>query len=237
MSSVEISNKIFCAIDTTNLDFALQLASKLKGLIGGVKLGKEFFAAHGPAGVAQISRIGHRIFLDIKLHDIPNTVAGAIHAVTDLGCFMLTIHASGGPSMIEAAVEARGKSATPKILAVTVLTSLNDHDLEAVGQCNPVRDQVIRLARIAKACGVDGIVSSPQEVSALREAMGSDVDLVVPGIRPNWASADDQKRIMTPLKAVRAGADYLVIGRPITRADDPAEAARLIADEMSADEQ
>ena len=228
------SHKILCAIDTTDMDAALGLAECLRDQVGGVKLGKEFFTAQGPAGVARIAYTGHRIFLDLKFHDIPNTVAGAVRAATELGCFMLTIHASGGAAMIAAAVEARGSAATPKIIAVTVLTSLAAAALKKVGQMGPIPDQVLRLGRLAQANGADGIVASPHEVAALRSALGVDMDLVVPGVRPDWAGADDQKRIMTPSDAVRAGADFLVIGRPITRAADPAVAAPRIADEIDA---
>jgi len=233
VSSVSF-RKILCAIDTTDMDAALRLAETLRGQVGGVKLGKEFFTAQGPAGVARIADTGHRIFLDLKFHDIPNTVAGAVRAAAALGCFMLTIHASGGAAMIKAAVEARGSTDAPKIIAVTVLTSLGAADLEAVGQRGPIPDQVLRLGRLAQANGADGIVASPHEVAALRGALGAHMDLVVPGVRPEWAGADDQKRIMTPSDAVRAGADFLVIGRPITRAADPAAAARRIADEIDA---
>ncbi len=228
------SRKILCAIDTTDMDAALCLAETLRDHVGGVKLGKEFFTAQGPAGVAQIADTGHRIFLDLKFHDIPNTVAGAVRAATELGCFMLTIHASGGAAMIAAAVEARGSAATPKIIAVTVLTSLSATDLVNIGQMGPIPDQVLRLGRLAQANGADGIVASPHEVATLRGALGADMDLVVPGVRPDWARADDQKRLMTPLNTVSAGADFLVIGRPLTRAADPAAAARRIAGEIDA---
>jgi orotidine-5'-phosphate decarboxylase len=228
------SDKILCAIDTADMDAALSLAEALRDQVGGVKLGKEFFTAQGPAGVARIADTGHRIFLDLKFHDIPNTVAGAVRAATGLGCFMLTIHASGGAAMIAAAVEARGSAATPQIIAVTVLTSLAATDLESVGQAGPIPHQVLRLGRLAQASGADGIVASPHEVAALRGALGADTKLVVPGVRPDWAGADDQKRIMTPLDAIQAGADFLVIGRPITRAEDPAAAAQRIAGEIDA---
>ncbi len=228
------SDKILCAIDTTDMDAALSLAEALRDHVGGVKLGKEFFTAQGPAGVARIADTGHRIFLDLKFHDIPNTVAGAVRAATELGCFMLTIHASGGAAMIAAAVEARGSATTPQIIAVTVLTSLAASDLENVGQAGPIPHQVLRLGRLAQANGADGIVASPREVAALRGALGADTKLVVPGVRPDWAGADDQKRIMTPLDAIQAGADFLVIGRPITRAEDPAAAAQRIAGEIDA---
>ena len=234
MNSSASSEKILCAIDTTDLSVALSLAKALRDQVGGVKLGKEFFTALGPAGVAKIADTGHRIFLDLKFHDIPNTVAGAVRAATELGCFMLTIHASGGPDMIAAAVAAKGGAAGPKIIAVTVLTSLAAADLEKVGQLGPVQDQVLRLGQLAQASGADGVVASPHEVGALRGALSANMELVVPGVRPDWAGADDQKRIMTPAKAIQAGADFLVIGRPITQAKDPAAAAQRIAAEIDA---
>lgn len=228
------ARKILCAVDTTDLTAALALSASLKDRVGGIKLGKEFFTAHGPTGVARIADSGHRIFLDLKFHDIPNTVAGAVRAAANLGCFMLTIHASGGPAMISAAVEARGSATVPKIIAVTVLTSLAETDLEKVGQQGPVAEQVLRLGRLAQENGADGVVASPHEVAALRNALGDRMMLVVPGVRPDWTAADDQKRVMTPADTLRAGADFLVIGRPITRATDPAAAAERIAAEIDA---
>ncbi len=226
------ADRILCAIDTPDLTAATALAKSLSGTIGGIKLGKEFFTAQGPDGVRHIAQTGHKIFLDLKFHDIPNTVAGAVAAAMTLDCFMLTIHASGGPAMIRAAADARGETG-PKIVAVTVLTSLGDDDLASVGQLGPAAQQVMRLGKMARAAGADGLVASPHEVAALRSALGADCLLVVPGVRPVWASTDDQVRIMTPAEAVKAGADYLVIGRPITRAKNPRDAARRIADEIA----
>ena len=229
----EPADRIFCAIDTADLDEAARLAVALRGRVGGLKLGKEFFTAHGPDGVKRLAADGARVFLDLKFHDIPNTVAGAVRAALPLDCAMLTIHASGGTAMVRAAAEARGHARTPLILAVTVLTSLGESDLESVGQQGPVATQVLRLARLARAAGADGIVASPHEVASLRAALGREAILVVPGVRPSWAGADDQKRVMTPAEAVAAGADYLVIGRPITRDRDPAAAAQRIAAEIA----
>ncbi len=232
------AERILCAIDTADLAAALDLANALAGAVGGLKIGKELFTAHGPPAVARFIEAGHQVFLDLKVHDIPATAAGAVRAAASLGCFVLTVHASGGPAMLRAAAEAAAQAAaqTPKppmVVGVTVLTSLDDDDLDAVGQSGPVADQVMRLAGLAKSCGLDGVVCSPREIAALRSALGADFTLIVPGVRPVWAGADDQKRVMTPAEAVAAGADYLVIGRPITRAADPARAARRIAAEIT----
>jgi orotidine-5'-phosphate decarboxylase len=235
MTDISPIDRIFCAIDTPKLDDALLLADLLSGEVGAIKLGKEFFTAHGPDGVRKVAACGHKIFLDLKYHDIPNTVAGAIRAAFGVQSSVLTVHASGGPAMLEAAAAAAKEAGPkrPKIVAVTVLTSLDDSDLEAVGQRGPAAEQVLRLARLAEASGIDGVVCSPQEVALLRGEIGDDFALVVPGVRPDWAGADDQKRVMTPGEAVAAGADHLVIGRPITRSQDPVGAARRIADEIA----
>ena len=235
MTEISPIDRIFCAVDTPVLDDALLLADLLSGEVGAIKLGKEFFTAHGPDGVRKIADLGHRIFLDLKYHDIPNTVAGAVAAAGRLNCAVLTVHASGGSAMLEAAAKAamEAGSKRPKIVAVTVLTSLDDADLIAVGQAGPAGQQVLRLARLAENSGVDGVVCSPQEVALLRAEIGSAFSLVVPGVRPDWAGADDQKRVMTPGEAIAAGADHLVIGRPITRSEDPVGAARRIADEIA----
>lgn len=236
MTDISPIDRIFCAIDTPQLDDALLLADLLSGEVGAIKLGKEFFTAHGPDGVRKVAALGHKIFLDLKYHDIPNTVAGAVRAANRLDCAVLTVHASGGPDMLTAAAEAAAEAGAkrPKIVAVTVLTSLDDGDLAAVGQAGSTSKQVLRLARLAESSGIDGVVCSPQEVALLRGEIGDDFALVVPGVRPDWAGADDQKRVMTPGEAVAAGADHLVIGRPITRAEDPVGAARRIVDEILA---
>ena len=231
------ASRIFCAVDTTDLDAAIAFRRQIAGEVGGIKLGLEFFIAHGPAGIrAVMGDDGTPLFLDLKLHDIPNTVAGGVRAALSLRPKFMTIHASGGPAMMKAAAEAASVLGAdrPKILAVTVLTSLDATDLEAVGQRGPVADQVARLARLTKASGVDGVVCSPAEVAIIREACGPDFSIMVPGIRPAWAATNDQKRVMTPAEALAAGADNLVIGRPITGAADPVEAARRIAAEITA---
>ncbi len=228
------AERILCAIDTSDLEEAMDLAHALAGDVGGLKIGKELFTAHGPDGVARLQESGHEIFLDLKYHDIPATVAGAVGAAASLGCFVLTVHASGGSEMLrQAATAAAAAPRPPLVVGVTVLTSLDEDDLQAVGQDGPVADQVLRLARLAQSSGLGGVVCSPHEIAALREALGPEFKLVVPGIRPSWAGADDQKRVMTPGEAIAAGADYLVIGRPITRATDPAAAAKRIAEEIA----
>lgn len=230
------ANPVFVSIDTTAVDTARTLARELAGLVGGVKLGLEFFVAQGPAGVRAVLGGDSEVpfFLDLKLHDIPNTVAGGVRAALPLNPAFMTVHTSGGPAMMRAAAEAAaaGGDRRPRILGVTVLTSLDDGDLGAVGQSTPVAGQVERLARLARDCGLDGVVCSPNEVATLRAACGPDFILMVPGIRPAWAAANDQKRIMTPAQAVAAGASHLVIGRPITADPAPADAARRINAEL-----
>ena len=235
MTDISPIDRIFCAIDMPDLADALLLAELLACEVGAIKLGKEFFTAHGPDGVRKVAACGHKIFLDLKYHDIPNTVAGAIRAAAGLNCTVLTVHASGGPAMLEAAMAAAAEAGRkrPKVVAVTVLTSLDDGDLAAVGQHGPAADQVLRLARLAEASGLDGVVCSPHEVGLLRREIGDAFALVVPGVRPDWAGADDQKRVMTPGEAIAAGADHLVIGRPITKSADPVGAARRIAVEIA----
>jgi len=231
---VDPSDRIFVALDTSDLDKALALAEGLRGLVGGVKLGQEFFTAQGPAGVDAVTALGLPVFLDLKFHDIPATVSRAVGAALALKLFMLNVHASGGEAMMWAAADAAGLAGDerPLVVAVTVLTSLWSGDLVATGIDDNIEDQVLRLAALAENCDLDGVVCSPREVAALRRERGPDFKLVVPGIRPTWAAMDDQKRVETPADTVAAGADYLVIGRPITESQDPADAARRIADEI-----
>jgi orotidine-5'-phosphate decarboxylase len=222
-----MTNPIFVAIDTIDLEAARDLAARLAPHVGGLKLGLEFFCAHGPAGIAQVADGRESdLFLDLKLHDIPNTVAGAVRAVRSLKPDFLTLHAGGGAAMMAAARDAAGD--TIRLLGVTVLTSLDDDDLASVGQIGPALDQAMRLARFARESGLDGVVCSPREVALIRAECGPDFLIVVPGIRPEGATLGDQKRVMTPRAAIEAGASRLVIGRPITGADDPAAAARAI---------
>jgi orotidine-5'-phosphate decarboxylase len=221
--------RLIVALDTLETDRARSWADAVAPHAGLLKLGLEFFLANGAAGFRGIT--GAPIFLDLKLHDIPNTVAGGVRAVLPLRPRMLTIHGSGGAAMIQAAHQAAAAAGAdrPLILAVTVLTSLDAAALNAVGVTATLADQVLRLGRLAVEAGADGLVCSPLEVAMLRQALGPAVKLVVPGIRPAGAATDDQARTMTPVEAVSAGADWIVVGRPITGADDPGAAAATIA--------
>ena len=228
--------RLYVAVDTPELDRAEELARTLQDSVGGIKLGKEFFTAHGPDGVRRvIDAAGLPLFLDLKFHDIPNTVAGAVRAALRLRPAILNVHASGGREMMAAARAAADgvpDEMRPMLIAVTVLTSLSDADLAETGVDGGAEAQVLRLARLTQAAGLDGVVCSPKEAAALREALGPDFKLVVPGIRPDWAVKGDQKRVTTPQQALELGADVLVVGRPITGSDAPAEAAVRIVDEM-----
>lgn len=232
--------RIFCAIDTPDPARAGALAAALAPVTGGIKIGLEFFSSQGPQGIKSLmsGAPGARVFLDLKFHDIPNTVAGAVRAATRLGPSFLNVHASGGAEMMRAAVEAAKDEAdrrgvlAPKILAVTVLTSLDDSALRGVGQGAPAADQVRRLAALARESGLDGVVCSAHEIASLRATCGPDFVLMVPGIRPPGSENGDQKRVMTPREALALGATHLVIGRPITGAEDPAAAARAILAEI-----
>lgn len=219
-------NPIFVAIDTADLARARDIARAVRGVAGGIKLGLEFFAANGPSGVAELGELGLPVFLDLKLHDIPNTVAKAVQALRPLDPAILTVHAAGGQAMLENAKAAA--SPKTKVVAVTVLTSLDAKDLAAAGVKGSPADQVARLAALAQSAGLDGIVCSGEEVGAVRKAW-PDGFFVVPGVRPSDGGAADQKRVVTPRAAIDGGASILVIGRPITDADDPAAAVRAIA--------
>lgn len=218
-------NPIYLALDLPRLDAAEALARKVAGHIGGLKLGLEFFCAHGHHGVHEIAKLGLPIFLDLKLHDIPNTVAGAMQAIHVLEPAIVTIHASGGRAMMEDAKAAAGENC--KVVAVTMLTSLDDNDLARTGVSGSAHDQVLRLADLAHSAGLDGIVCSGQEVAAVHKQW-KDGYFVVPGLRPADGKLGDQKRAVTPREARDGGASVLVIGRPITRAEDPLAAARAI---------
>jgi orotidine-5'-phosphate decarboxylase len=217
------SKRIIVALDVPDAGAALALATRLDAKLCRVKVGKELFVAAGPAVVARLQERGFEVFLDLKFHDIPNTVAGACRAAARLGVWMMNVHASGGEAMMRAAREAiAGVARPPLLIGVTILTSLSQEDLRRVGFSGPVEENVERLARLARACGLDGVVCSAQEATSIRRATGADFTLVTPGIRLASSAKDDQTRVVTPIEAVRLGADYLVIGRPITQADDPA---------------
>ena len=257
--------RLFVAVDTPDEKDAVALGTSLAALDGvGIKLGLEFFGSLGPQGIAAVKAAAPStpIFLDLKFHDIPNTVAGVIHSILPLEPTLITLHSSGGPAMMKAAVrqspcplrfrclfiimpmlasqvaaaaegaEKRGCT-RPKLLAVTVLTSLDDADLAAVGQSTPAEAQVVRLAELAQSCGMDGVVCSAREIEPIRKACGKDFVLVVPGIRPAGADHGDQKRVVTPAAAITSGASCLVVGRPITQAADPQQAAAGILAEIA----
>lgn len=221
-----MTSPVYVALDTPDIEKARSLAARVKTHVGGLKLGLEFFAANGPAGVHEMARFGLPIFLDLKLHDIPNTVAKAIHALRPLEPAILTVHGAGGRAMMEDA-KAAAPSGT-KVVGVTVLTSLDGEDLGKIGVAGAPDAQVERLALLAREAGLDGVVCSGAEIGTVRAAW-PDAFIVVPGVRPAEAAAGDQKRVVTPRQALDAGASILVVGRPITQADDPDAAARAIA--------
>lgn len=224
--------KIFCAIDTPDIDHAKTLISKIVPAGCGVKLGLEFFNTYGPDGIkrimdeCQINNKPPPIFLDLKYYDIPNTVAGAVRAASKLGVSYLNVHASGGLDMMKAAKDAC--TSETKLLAVTILTSFDEPSIQAAGYQAGVKDRVLQMAELTQEAGLDGIVCSSHEIDSIRQTCGADFALMVPGIRPAGSNADDQKRIMTPKDALDKGATHLVIGRPITKADNPSQAAQDI---------
>jgi orotidine-5'-phosphate decarboxylase len=233
-------NPVLVALDVESAAKAIELADQLRGAVGGYKIGKQLFTAAGPAVVRELTSRGDRVFLDLKFHDIPNTVAGAVQSAVATGAWMVNVHASGGTAMMTAAAEAARKSAEalgrprPLVIAVTVLTSMTDATLAEIGIARPVIDHVVYLAQLAKHAGLDGVVASPQETRAIRDACGPDFQIVTPGIRPaDQRGKDDQARTLTPAEAIAAGATYLVIGRPITGASNPREAAERIAATLS----
>lgn len=237
MTLEEARNKIIFALDVHGLDDIDRWADTLAGKVGMFKVGKELFTSCGPAAVKAVQRHGGKVFLDLKYHDIPNTVANAMCEAARLGVQLANLHALGGAEMMETAVAAVHKEFSdaerPRLLAVTILTSSTVETLRQVGIEHSVQDMVVRLARLAKASGMDGVVASPLEIGLIREACGPDFLIVTPGVRPPFAAVDDQKRIMTPAEAVSSGADYLVIGRPIAKAADPVQAAEFIAAEIA----
>jgi orotidine-5'-phosphate decarboxylase len=228
-------NPIFAALDTSDLAATQALGRSLAPHCGGLKLGLEFYSAQGPQGFAAMRELGVPVFADLKFHDIPNTVAGAVRAIAKAGVTIVNVHASGGRAMMAAAVKAAedaAGAARPRVIGVTVLTSLDDADMAATGVRSGAGEQALRLAALAREAGLDGVVCSPHEITAIRRECGPGFLLIVPGVRPAGAALGDQKRVMTPVEAHRLGADILVIGRPITEAADPAIAARAIRDSL-----
>jgi orotidine-5'-phosphate decarboxylase len=234
-ANIEAARKrLIVALDAPGAKAATDLANRLEGMCQWFKVGLELFTAAGPAVVETLVKRGHLVFLDLKFHDIPNTVAGAVRSAARLGVRMMTVHAAGGPAMLSAAREALdGVDDPPRLLAVTVLTSMDAAQLKAAGVGRAPSNQVKLLARMGLKSGIRDFVCSPEEVAGLRKLTGSEGVLVVPGIRPAGTKAGDQKRIATPARALRAGASFLVVGRPITQAPDPAKAAEAILREMA----
>ena len=234
-------NQILVALDVSTAREALALADTLRGVVGGYKIGSQLFTSEGPSIVRALVDRGDRVFLDLKFHDIPNTVAGAIAAATELGVWMVNVHAAGGPAMLAAAKQSahdtarRRGSTVPLVIAVTVLTSMDETALREIGVDASPMTQVERLAKMTQAAGLDGVVASPQEVAAIRQACGPSFVVVTPGIRGGTASSgpDDQRRTASPAGAIAAGSSYLVIGRPITGAADPRLAAQNMAGEIA----
>lgn len=237
MTPEQARSKIIFALDVNDAAEIDRFAGLLSDRVGMFKVGKELFTATGPEAVKTVQRHGGQVFLDLKYHDIPNTVAKASLEAARLGARFVDMHALGGAEMMHTAATAVRKEfgeQRPRLLAITILTSSTAETLRQVGIEDPVDQMVVRLARLAKESGMDGVVASPLEIGLIRAACGPDFLIVTPGVRPSFAAVDDQKRIMSPAEAVRAGADYLVIGRPIAKAADPAEAAQLIVDEIVA---
>ena len=227
--------RIIVALDTPDAEGAVALSRRLDPALCRLKVGKELFTAAGPALVGRLREAGYAVFLDLKYHDIPNTVAAACRAAAQLGVWMINVHALGGRAMMTAAREAVPAGAqSPRLIAVTLLTSMGDGDLGELGIAGGADQTVLRLGGLAQSCGLDGVVCSPRETAAMRRQAGKAFLLVTPGVRPAQSARDDQQRVATPREAISNGADYLVIGRPITRAPDPLAALRAIHEEIAA---
>ena len=230
-SPISPRDRLIVALDLPNQVKALALVSVLSGAVSTYKIGLQLYTAEGPGIVRAVAATGAKIFLDLKLHDIPNTVAKAVAAAGELGVQMLTVHLSGGRAMLEAAVEARPPNLS--LLGVTVLTSATPETLRETGVNSGTEEQVLRLAQLGQESGIDGLICSPHELPILRDRLGDEIKLITPGVRPSWAAPDDQKRFTTPGEALKNGADYLVIGRPITADPDPRAAVERVFEEIS----
>lgn len=227
MAPMQARDRLIVAIDRSSRDEILRLADALHGAAGLLKLGLQAFIANGPAIVREVVARGHRVFLDLKIHDIPNTAKHAVAEASSLGASMLTVHTAGGLAMLQACATDRAL-----VLGVTILTSLDDEELQRIGFIEPPLPSAVRLARLAHEAGLGGVVASPHEIEAIREACDSALKIVAPGIRPAGTDAGDQRRTTTPAAAIAAGADYIVVGRPITDASDPRGAALAIVDSL-----
>jgi orotidine-5'-phosphate decarboxylase len=230
-STISPRDRLIVALDFPNQVKALALVSVLSGAVSTYKIGLQLYTAEGPAIVRAVAATGAKVFLDLKLHDIPNTVAKAVTVAGELGVQMLTVHLSGGRAMLKAAVEARSPNLV--LLGVTVLTSATSETLQETGVSSGIEEQVLRLAELGRKSGIDGLITSPHEVRVLRERLGDEMKLITPGVRPGWAAANDQKRFTTPGEALKNGADYLVIGRPITADPDPRAAVERVLEEIA----
>jgi orotidine-5'-phosphate decarboxylase len=227
-------DRLIVALDVSSAHEARKLIHALGGTVSTFKVGNQLFTAEGPSFVRELVGSGKKVFLDLKFHDIPNTVAAGVRSAGALGVSMLTVHAGGGPAMLRAAVDgARQASKPPLVLAVTVLTSLSDTDLQEIGIAGRVVDHALVLATLAQNCGCDGVVASPHEARVIRQDLGSGFVIVTPGVRPAGSGKGDQTRVNTPAEAIDAGADYLVVGRPITKAADPTRAAEEVVREIA----
>ena len=230
--------RLIVALDVDTKEKAITMVKKLKGDIKIFKIGSELFTSCGPSVVEDVQKAGVKVFLDLKFHDIPNTVIKSAVSATKLGVFMFNVHASGGIDMMKKAMEASRDTAKklkidpPKVIAVTVLTSMDENNLKKAGVGDSMETQVLRLAGLAKDSGLDGVVASPSEVKSIRKNLGKDFLIVTPGVRPSWAAIGDQKRIATPKEAIDNGADFIVVGRPIIEAPDPVEAVKKVLEEI-----
>ncbi|MFL6529518.1 MAG: orotidine-5'-phosphate decarboxylase [Chthoniobacterales bacterium] len=230
-NEIQPRDRLIIALDVASADEALGLMRELSGEVSFFKIGLQLYTAAGPEIVRAVTATGAKVFLDLKLYDIPNTVAKAVSAAAELGVAMLTLHLSGGRKMLDAA--AAGCPSNLLLLGVTVLTSADDATLREIGIESTVAEQALRLAAIGSAAGIRGLIASPHEVASLRKTLGTTTKIITPGVRPTWSAADDQKRFTTPTEALRNGADYLVIGRPVTAHPDPREAVRTIISEIT----